>query len=326
MKENNTNIELIKVIACIGVVLLHTIGLKSSNFNNVIYYLGTISVPLFFMINGYLVLNKNEITYKYLFKKIVRLLFIALIWNIIYSGILTIIQGKMDNPFIQTIKSLLEKGNMFWFWFLGALIILYLLTPILHKILNKPKVNKIFILLCVLLCEIIYIVNIYRGYNDDTIIKKIVPQTLRIWTWITYFYMGGFIKNNIRWKKEYNFLVFILTIICLPYEFLISHNVLHNLYAENFYDSILIMFWIFMTFNFLLNMKIRESFEESIIHFGKLTLGIYIIHVCFIKIINIYYDFYNPIINVFIFFSVLCISYITSNIIKKIKYLDKIIT
>lgn len=326
MKENNTNIELIKVIACIGVVFLHTIGLKSSNFNNLIYYLGTISVPLFFMINGYLVLNKNEITYKYLFKKIARLLFIALIWNIIYSVILTIIQGKMDNPFIQTIKSLLEKGNMFWFWFLGALIIVYLLTPILHKILNKPKANKIFIILCVLACEIIYIVNIYRGYNDDSIIKKLIPQTLRIWTWITYFYMGGFIKNNIKWKKEYNLFVLILTIICLPYEFFISHNVLHNLYAENFYDNILIMFWIFMTFNFLLNMKISERFKEGITNFGKLTFGIYIIHLCFIKIINSYYDFYNPIINVLIFFTVLGISYGISNIIKKIKYLNKIIT
>ena len=63
--KRNYNIDLIKSIAYIGVILLHVAG-KTFLANNsgpiigqIIYYTGTISVPLFFMINGYLLLGKK---------------------------------------------------------------------------------------------------------------------------------------------------------------------------------------------------------------------------------------------------------------------------
>ena len=52
-KTRNINLDLIKVIACIGVVLLHTTmpGFKETgqwNYSSYLYYLGTYSIPLFF--------------------------------------------------------------------------------------------------------------------------------------------------------------------------------------------------------------------------------------------------------------------------------------
>ena len=137
---------------------MHTIGFKASKYNNLIYYLGTISVPIFFMANGYFILNKEEITLKYLIKKISRILFIVISWNIIYSLIVFIFTGYIDNIIIQIIKSTLQKGNIIWFWFFGTLIILYIFTPILHKTLHNKKINKKFLIIMISICEIIYII------------------------------------------------------------------------------------------------------------------------------------------------------------------------
>ena len=61
-KIRNINLDLIKVLACIGVVLLHTTmgGFKETgswNLLTYLYYLGTYSIPLFFMVNGYFSLS-----------------------------------------------------------------------------------------------------------------------------------------------------------------------------------------------------------------------------------------------------------------------------
>ena len=70
MKERNQNLDLIKCIACLGVVGLHSVGMV----NYTIYYLCDFSVPLFFMVNGFLMFSKEEISYGYAFRKILNLI------------------------------------------------------------------------------------------------------------------------------------------------------------------------------------------------------------------------------------------------------------
>lgn len=69
-KYRNINLDLLKVLACVGVVLLHTAmgGFKETdswNFSTYLYYLGTYSIPLFFMVNGYLLLGKRDYLFLY---------------------------------------------------------------------------------------------------------------------------------------------------------------------------------------------------------------------------------------------------------------------
>ena len=52
-KIRNINLDFLKIMACIGVVLLHTTmpGFKETgpwNYLTYLYYLGTYSIPLFF--------------------------------------------------------------------------------------------------------------------------------------------------------------------------------------------------------------------------------------------------------------------------------------
>lgn len=325
-KQREIGIDVLKIIACIGVVLLHTIGFKASKYNNLIYYLGTISVPIFFMANGYFILNKEEITLKYLIKKISRILFIVISWNIIYSLIVFIFTGYIDNIIIQIIKSTLQKGNIIWFCFFGTLIILYIFTPILHKTLHNKKINKKFLIIMISICEIIYIINVCLGYKEYKIIRQVIPQTLRLWTWITYYYLGGYLKNNLKWKKKYGVILIGISIFCIFYEMIISNNIIHDLFAENFYDNIFIMTWVTLLFSFIKNMSFKEKYRNLIINISSLTLGIYIIHEFIVKYISNFYDSKNGVYNIGVFIITLVMSYLISYIIKKITYLNKLIT
>ena len=137
-KARNINIDLIKIIACIGVVLLHTTmpGFKETgrwNYSSYLYYLGTYSIPLFFMVNGYLLLGKSKITYPYILHKIKWVLITVSSWTVIIWFL------KRDftiNPIKKILAFLIQKGYFFQFWFFGSLILIYLCLPILKKCLH----------------------------------------------------------------------------------------------------------------------------------------------------------------------------------------------
>lgn len=56
MTKRNENIDLIKIAACIAVVGLHTFMPHAL----ALYYLCAFAVPVFFMVNGYLLTKKFE--------------------------------------------------------------------------------------------------------------------------------------------------------------------------------------------------------------------------------------------------------------------------
>lgn len=146
-KFKDINLDLLKVIACVGVVLLHTEmgGFKETgswNFSTYLYYLGTYSILLFFIVNGYLLLGKKEITYSYILQKVKYILITVLSWTFI------VWLFKRDfsvNPIKKLIGSLVQKGYFFQFWFFGALILIYICLPVLKQFLNKKKLFILFI-------------------------------------------------------------------------------------------------------------------------------------------------------------------------------------
>lgn len=61
-KMKNYNIDLIKIIACLGVLLEHAavkMYFEGSIFSTVLYNFGMMAVPLFFMCSGFFMLNKK---------------------------------------------------------------------------------------------------------------------------------------------------------------------------------------------------------------------------------------------------------------------------
>lgn len=289
MNERNLSLDVIKCLACIGVVGLHSVGM----INYTIYYLCGISVPFFFMVNGYLMFSKEVLSYPYAARKIFYLLRIVVCWNILIMIPVLILRHKFMNPLSLCTRSLFQQGYLWHFWFFGSLILVYLVLPVLHKWLhNRPKTLLVSCLFLMLLCVFLSIFSMVRGYS----IQMFVPQTLRLWTWLFYFLFGGLctIKKNISIRRfplwVHAFTVFILAFInnfCIKK---IGLYLVHARLADLFYDNISSILWYTITFLFFLRIPIRGKAVKSIISIlSPLTTGIFILHPIFLAGLSVFY-------------------------------------
>lgn len=320
----NLGLDLLKIFSCIGVIALHTtvsgFTLEQYNINAYLYYLGTYAIPLFFMLNGYFLLNKNKLTYSYTFNKIVGIFTVVFVWNIL----IWIVKRDFNaNPLKKIAGSLIQKGYFPQFWFFGALIIIYLVLPMIKKVLEKNNSYFIILLILIVIGLIVEIINTFVIHKP---LQQYIPQTFRVWTWFFYYILGGYlgrinvkeIRLNIFGKAIFG--VLFITSPVILYQ--LAKNYYHNIFAEYFYDSVIVK--IVSIGLFILFVKIEKNIifknNELIVMISSLTMGVYIVHTYILAQVMKYIDIsvgYNTIIILII---TLCISFFISRIIWSIKY------
>ena len=330
-KERYYWIDYLKVISILLVVVLHTVNIGIVNNKNVsggfIYYFGTIAIPLFFMIDGYLLLSKER-DYKYTFKRIKKISIIVLFYYFIIF--IPFIIFKNNSSLFQVLFKTLEKEGFFYqFWFLGSLIIVNLLLPLFSKLINNNyKLYKVITIIMIIICILVDLLNIFLNKNYNLNIRIIMPQTFRLWTWFGYFLLGGlFIKENYFNKIN----IFNHFILCLVFYSLLiviatksSYWLYGTKYAESFYDSILCILVNCLLFS--LFKKINFSGPKNIIEqLSKLTMGVYIYHIPIIILIKKVLTFNNNYQCMLLFILVSILSFVTSYIISKIPILKETI-
>ena len=76
MTKRNEGIDLLKALSMVAVVGLHSqrSSILGTVNNEVLYYLSRFAMPCFFMINGYLILTRNDFTFTYYKRKIVNMI------------------------------------------------------------------------------------------------------------------------------------------------------------------------------------------------------------------------------------------------------------
>ena len=147
---------------------------------------------------------------------------------------------------------------------------------------SKSQKNLLFLIGTV--CFIIQTISFFIAYP----LQADVIQTFRVWTWLFYFLLGGFIEVvTSRLKSKIHFdvhliLTVVVTGIVLAFHYYVGTRVIllegKILKAEYFYDSILDVIWVVLFFSLLLRINLCKRVEEFIRKFARLTLGIYIIH------------------------------------------------
>lgn len=276
MYKRNTNLDLIKSLACISVVGLHAVSMN----NYTIYYLCDCGVPLFFMVNGYLLLSREQADYRYVLHKIAHILKIVLSWNVLIAIPVLIFRQKITNPFRLALGSLLQKGYLWHFWFFGALIIIYLLLPLLHRLFfEKNHYHRAACLIFMTVCLCMSTLSMIKGYP----LGMFIPQPLRLWTWLFYFLSGGLYALEARKihrlpVRVHGMLLLLFTLISNIAEKKVGLYLIHSRLAEYFYDNLSSMICYCLLFTFLLRLPVRDSHRIWISRFSSLTMGIFIIH------------------------------------------------
>ena len=328
-KIRNINLDFLKIMACIGVVLLHTTmpGFKETgswNYLTYLYYLGTYSIPVFFMVNGYLLLEKNEISYSYILQKIKWILVTVSIWTLI---IWIYKRDFSQNPIKKVLGSLLQRGYFFQFWFFGALILIYLCLPILKRFLKSKNRYLLALSLLVIIGFVLELTN----YLLQKPVQVYVIQTFRLWTWFFYYILGGFIVQfnlaNLRscfknWMKVVTLVLLFISPFIL---YVLAKDIHHNLYAEYFYDSIFVKIVSLGIFLTVLTFDLNTDKNRWIIYLSNQIMGVFIIHTYVMKVWEklVGFSFVGAYLLFLIF--TLSVSFIVVGILIKIPYFNRIV-
>lgn len=282
-KQENHCLNVLKGIACIGVVFGH--ALFPGKFGDVILALASAAVPIFFLISGYYAYDKDsrivaEKTVRK-FRKIAKLTVGACLlyfaWKFIklwLSGD-SLIEGMSDFNWRNLVKMLLLNDLSFieagHFWFLLALIYAYATLFLLAKWDIMEWMYPVIILT--------FIGRIYMCGNANW------HYSQNYWfDGLPYFFTGYYLRGHEEWKEKIcNGALFgigitgiLFKISCLFYEI-----------GVNVYEVGAILFALSL---FLLALKNENVGENSLWErLGKrYSLWIYIYHVIVMGILTLY--------------------------------------
>ena len=298
-------LDVIRFIACMAVVMIHVSteyvneNLGTFNFwvGNVFDGIARIGVPLFVMISGSIMLDKN---YNYNNKKLIRHIVKLIIFFIFWSAIYDIIYNIIIPIFIthEPINILRVAGDFvkghFHLWFIYMIIGMYLILPLLRLWVRdeNKKYVEYFILLAIIFTFIIpQIISVGSNYGilfehiqsilDDINLKYVGGFT-------TYFILGWYINNyDIKSTK----LLYIMGIIS-AFTTIIATGILSistgkaiQMYGNMTINVLLYTIMIFVLIKNKFNNK-NDHENKLISIISKNSLGIYAMHPVIIVIIS----------------------------------------
>lgn len=321
MNDRNYSLDLLRIIACLAVIMIHTAG--SPIFHKIVepstlWYseclimdaLSSWSVPVFVMLTGFFMINpQKEISIKSLLSKNILRIFVALLfWSFFYA--LTL--NKQALP-LGT-----QEGH---FWYLGMLIGIYLSVPILRIIAQYRKVLQYFIVVWFFL-----MVYKFLGMFIDLPIYNLDYSIFA--DYVGYCLLGYYLKE-INYTFKLKMIIYSGGVVALVI------NVLYELLTQNIYSGFgdytsptVIITSVFIFVLSICNPIKNKKIGNILMDISNCTFGIYLIHLYLL--IHTFFRFYRfieePILLCLILVPlVFVVGYIITKIIKKIPLLGNYI-
>lgn len=148
MKNRETELDILRLLAALGVIFTHASGIDEGSGADLVFLTATVTwhVPVFVMLSGRFFLDPGrEMPVEKLLKSIARLISAFLFWNLVYQ-IYYILTGTYDSLNWKGILSQALVGP-YHFWYLYMLVGLYAITPFLRKITESRVLSRYFLLL-----------------------------------------------------------------------------------------------------------------------------------------------------------------------------------
>ena len=293
-KKRCVGYDIIRIMSMLMVVaihsnvlfLLHEYGSKKWYIvmNFTACYL--VAVPLYFMISGALLLNGNTSNYKYRFFK-QAIPFLA--WSIIYTVVRGIIKGS--GVHISDFFCLLNEPAHYQFWFMYTLLAIYILLPILQKlllILNKKQIEYILVLWIIFSIIQPTLAHCFPILSISEHVDLVLCEG-----YIGYFVLGYYLKNYCRQctvKKALCIAVFglFLIISSSTVEFLIQENDYVGYFYQNYFTPGVPLaasgiFLLAQNMNFAFAMM-KAKFITFV---SNMTIGVFYLHMLVLSCIEL---------------------------------------
>lgn len=331
------DLSILRIIATVAIVLLHTCSALSDNSilyslsSTELYSLSSISllmrwaVPVFLMISGALLIREDKnTTYKEVQKYCKRIFLALFFFGISFSMLEIFMDEKIFSfqIFLKACFNVIIGNSWAHLWYLYLIFGIYLILPLINIFVSRARVRTIFIYLMVLFL-FSFIFPLINNILDIKIFFSIPVGSYAVF----YFIVGNFLYH--KWKVTIKRRYLLSTIILLGSLILLVNARGGKTYLG--YDSPIIAGMAICMF--MLSKDIQIKNIGVIWKFDRLCFGVYLIHPLFI---NIFYKAFKItplcfsegyLLGVFLFWlGFTIISYLSSYVMKKVKFLNSIIS
>jgi len=299
-KHNVLWIEFIRFLATFSVVWLHSAApllYKYNELSIIDWWTGNIydsmvrtCVPLFFMLSGYLLLDKSETLGNFFAKRINKVLVPLVVWSIFY--ILWKRYYENGEPLsFYSFYSLLLTPAYYHLWFFYAIIGLYLYVPILRIFVQNSKITILYYFIVLWF----FAVSIIPFIEKETHVNSIIDLKM-ISGYVGYLVIGhvlGKIKINkkiLMLSFLVAFLSFLVTIIATYFFTAQNGGIFYDYFYEYLSPNIILMSvavfillkYISEEFSVFENYTVRKVIQTL----SSASLGTYLVHTMVIFVLQ----------------------------------------
>lgn len=316
IKSRDRRLDILRVLACISVVITHTCSYLSNtneyysfiwNLCTWISSLNMFAVPIFFMISGYFLLEKNIDPINFYIKSFKKVILPFIFWSFIYylySKQIWIIFTQNNMPIFkynEFFTSILTGEPHMWFVF--YLISFYLFLPFFKYLTLNTSLLILYFKIVLILKFILPYLTFIQPLSPLSNVGNMIGVS-NFFGFSVYFLLGYCITTSKKLTsilKKYSVCIFWLSIMIIPILTTISSFYGHekNFVFQNYLSpSILLasasLFYIFI--------NLKEIKNPILIYISKLhkyTYTVYLSHVLIINLI-IFAGFYEYISNIYL--------------------------
>ena len=308
-KDRIDYLDALRNIACFAVVMLHVAALNTYNvdfqsyeWNVFMFYESVVNwaVPLFVMISGSVMLER-EYSYKVIIKKCKSIVFVFWVWSILFLTFEIIINGITPYKNMLWLQMILQ--GHYHMWYLIMLFGLYLIIPLIRVIVEKPVLEKAFIILSLLFAFLLptikdlQLMNGVKGVLQNPIVGSIYRAYNNVFEdlnyhftvgFVTYLVIGHALAHRLVIKRRYNILLGIFFFLIGTFITLFEIKHAHSkdaagTFMQHYQVGILMQV---CGLFFLAKELSGRKIMTYLVKISPLTFGIYLLHPMILEILQ----------------------------------------
>lgn len=329
-KKREYGLDLLKFLACLGVVSIHTLNINSGLLNMVFAMSATVCIPIFLQVGGYLMLKRPGFGYRYALKKAATILLVCLCWEALHAAAHFAVYREVRAFVKSWAMDFFQQGLFYHFWYMGALVLVYLAMPLLDRLMQHSAT---------LYRNVLIGLGCFNAVTDLILtlcgnrLLMTVPQSLRLHFWLFYAMLGGWIARNpepiarlhSRLKLWH---VLAALAVMVPYVRYVGLYAYGGADLELFYGSALVQLCGFLVFVYGQGLKLSDRAGKRIVYLGSLIMGIYIMHPFVLAVLNKFVPAFtqgSAVMNLLFWIVTTVICEIGTAVLQKIPLLNKLL-
>jgi surface polysaccharide O-acyltransferase-like enzyme len=273
-------VDLVRVLGSFFVVMAHLNYTQVKNTYPVDFYyaFSRVAVPLFFLLSGFLLLQKEEPLGVFFKKRAWKVFFPFVIWSLIYMW-----QGNQFADFgrswlevvLKTIMAILRSPRAGHLWFFYALIGLYLATPVLRLFVSRAKDS-----------DLLYFIAIWILAEPVTLFLELYTKVRIGFEWNLFIgYIGYFVLGYYLGKREYTRNQLMAAAGIFLFSVFVTFAGIHvtklmDPYIDYFerYLSMNVVLMAASGFVLLSRVPVSDGLQKFLVPQSRASFGIYLIH------------------------------------------------